>query len=41
MCVGPYKKSENGKATVLDGIGSRILKAGAPVLSIYIFVYDI
>ena len=30
------KYLKNGKATGLDGIGSRILKAGAPVLSIYL-----
>ena len=30
------KNLKKGKATGLDGIGSRILKAGAPVLSIYL-----
>ena len=36
-CVQDHIKDlKNGKATGLDGIGSRILKAGAPVLSIYL-----
>ena len=36
-CVQDHiKYLKNGKATGLDGIGSRILKAGAPVLSIYL-----
>ena len=36
-CVQDHLKYlKNGKATGLDGIGSRILKAGAPVLSIYL-----
>ena len=36
-CVEDHIKDlKNGKATGLDGIGSRILKAGAPVLSIYL-----
>ena len=36
-CVQDHiKYKKNGKATGLDGIGSRILKAGAPVLSIYL-----
>ena len=30
------KNLKNGKATGLDGIGTRILKAGSPVLSIYL-----
>ena len=29
------KNLKNGKATGLDGIGTRILKAGSPVLSIF------
>ena len=33
MC-GPYKNLKIGKATGLDGIGVRIIKTGAPVLSI-------
>ena len=36
-CVHDHIKDlKNCKATGLDGIGSRILKAGAPVLSIYL-----
>ena len=36
-CVEDYIKNlKNGKATGLDGIGTRILKAGSPVLSIYL-----
>ena len=34
MCGGPYKNLKRDKATGLDGIGTRILKAGAPVLTI-------
>ena len=35
-CVEYHIKNlKNGKATGLDGIGTRILKAGSPVLSIY------
>ena len=30
------KHLKNGKATGLDGIGSRLLKAGSPVVSIYL-----
>ena len=37
MCGRTYIKNlKNGKATGLDGIGTRILKAGSPVLSIYL-----
>ena len=36
-CVEDHIKNlKNGKATGLDGIGTRILKAGSPVLSIYL-----
>ena len=37
-CVEDHIKNlKNGKATGLDEIGTRILKAGSPVLSIYLF----
>ena len=36
-CVEDHIKNvKNGKSTGLDGIGTRILKAGAPILSIYL-----
>ena len=36
-CVEDHIKNlKNGKATGLDGIGTRILKDGSPVLSIYL-----